>query len=969
MTIQGATIKKERIKVMQPGDYELPQTSEIHESAGAGPLDGEIVHATVHLNVDRFGDPIKSASTASLCIKSNSLLSQDNSFKCSQCHSVCAIDLLAQETPVQAGMPVNMSSRRQGICTDCWGKGRVRRILAAILNIPIIIVRLILAPFLKPQPTLPTIPSAPAPPSASSTPSAAPRPKPPRGGASVISIMIAVGCIECTPAKAMIPVNGCEISRESEVTVNNYQANQYAAQIKAVQKLIEEAILLGLDNAGISSVGWRYIKNLQRGIESGNIPEYDLNALTSLVGRARNIIIPMEWRVAFAQNPPPDIISQGDIYPFTLLDGTPVGLNFSEMAESMRLTGRPGSTKSTGGGAVLDASIAAGKSVFIIDSKGDGQFDYLCRKYPGRVLKVRIGRPGLPFFNPWQWPRQNRDYALNIFSRRDSKIVLDAAMEQGLKQNALNGARELTHAQLKDIIRNCVTPSGFILIPKDFFRSMFSVFYDVECSPLRNQIACQRGYDLREIVKQGYSVIIDTSAIAGTLQEELLVVTLLTALRQEIINDPILRARTGTQVVFFIDECTNLSAASKVPGSLPSLVHLATLVRSSSICLFAVYHSISVVHPVLNAAGIWMVTQISDGNDIFTAKKTFALTDQQAKALTSLPKGVAMVRMGNRYTEPFLATYPRIPDAVKMSDAEIDVNNAPILATLPPIVPENYRKIPVPVIVTPPVASKPVPPAATAVPPPAAPVVAPAVTMVSIAPSALDNDYMAILKDIAAKPFLNVSGRAGQLALPSGKKLNYRDMKVALDELKGQGFVDEVAVQLSPHAGPPSLMHFLTATGHAAIGSVYKPSRSGYRHDFGQRLIRDILAAKSITANIEATLPGRNKVVDIGFNCPVTSLPIAIELPVSTFHSEPDQAERDLADGWARVIEVCFTKNDLENLTKAFSAKSPNPDSRIKLSLVSGLKAVTSLSEIYDSTDFIFKVKAVKTKNKKGSAI
>lgn len=738
---------------------------------------------------------------------------------------------------------------------------------------------------------------------------------------------------------------------------------------QSVITLIQEALQYGLDDVRMAPYGARLILNLQRGMQQGCVSDYDFEALVNLVDRAKKRIIPMEWRVAFSEKPPPEIICQGDIQPFTLLDGTPVGLTFLEMTESIRSTGRPGSTKTTGACAILGASVKAGISVIIIDSKGDGQMDYLCRENPGRVLKVRIGRPDRPFFNPWQWARAIREYFLTIFSRRDSKIVLDSAIETGSKQIALSGASELTHAQLMKNIASGSVPAGFPFVPKDFFRSMFSVFYDIDCSPLRHQIACQSGYGLREICQKGYGINIDTSAIAGSLQEEFLICTLLAALRQEIINDPVLRARTGTQVIFFIDECTHLSAASKVPGGLPSLVHLSTLVRSSSICLFCVYHSMSIVHPVLNAAGIWMVSQISDGTDILNAGRTFTLMPPQAKSLTDFPKGVAMMRMGNRYTKPFIICYPRIPDPVKMTDAEIDTNNAPILATLPSIIPENYRKIPVPVTVAPPPVSAPVPPPVASVPPPAVPVGAhPAVTVTPPLTS-IDSDFRAILNDLASKPFLNVGTRAKGLALPSGKVLVFSELKSALDELKRQKFVDDVTINMAPHAGAPSLMHFLTAEGHVAIGSLNKPPRSGYLHHFGQRLIAHILSEHAIPATLEMVLSGSTKTVDVGFICPVTKLPIAIELPTSTFDMEPAQAERDLDAGWARVMVVCLNKPDQDAVIKAFARHSPNPDSRIKVCLISALKATSSLPDIYDHPDFVVKVKGTTKNRKKGSVI
>jgi hypothetical protein len=311
-----------------------------------------------------------------------------------------------------------------------------------------------------------------------------------------------------------------------------------------------------------------------------------------------------------------------------------------------------------------------------------------------------------------------------------------------------------------------------------------------------------------------------------------------------------------------------------------------------------------------------------------------------------------MMRMGNRFTEPFLVCYPRIPDPIKMADDEIDANNAPILAALPPVVPETYRKIPIPVT---PVST----PAAPHVAPPApAPTVVP-ISMAATTVAGLTNDYTAIIRDIATNRFRNVGERAGKLVLPSSATMTFSELKTALNDLEKQGFIGETVVQMAPKAGAPSLMHHLTAQGHAAVGSLYKPARGGYHHDFGQHLIQYLLASKGIKVDIEATLPGSSKHVDAGFRCPVSNLPIAIELPLSTFSSEPDQAERDLAAGWARVLVVCLNRTDLASTQKAFAASIPSPDSRIRLCLVSTLAALAP-HEIYDSPDFVVKVRNMK---------
>lgn len=952
MTINSGVFSVRRMKVLGPTDTAIPLSSEVHEPVGPDLLGAEIITKTQFAGFDVHGSPIGADTQLVFCSELKTPIAIFNAFACPICRGYYSTFYMAQEIvpdPLSAGAKPSM---RQGICKRCYDKGKTKRVVAATLRIVWVVLRFVFAPFLG-SPSDAT----------SSVNQPSQKPGLPAAGGTAVAVLLALGLLTAIGSGAAgVPGYDGVCSR-----VNEGGSMQPTPGPKEVIALIEEALLYGVDDVKLGTAGARCIRNLKAGIETGCIPEYDYQALLNLVGRAKRVILPMEWRCAFPKNPPAEIITPGDIHPVKLLDDTPVGLMFAEMAEALRSTGRPGSTKSTLSAAVLDASAASGKSIIVIDSKGDGQFDYLAAKHPGRILKVRVGRLNAPFFNVWQYLRAVRDYFLAIFSRKDSKIVLDAATEQSVKQVAISGALEVTHAQLMRNVASGATPAGFPFIPADFKRSMFSVFYDIAQSPLYPQIACQRGYELAEIVKRGYGVIIDSSSIAGTLQEEFLLCSLLTALRQEIKADPVLVAQGGTQVVFLVDECTYLAAASRVPTTaLPSLVHLATLVRSSSICLFCTYHSIATVHPVLNAAATWFVTQISDGNDIATAKKTFALSDAQAKALTGLPKGAAMMRMGNRYTEPFLVTYPRLSDPKKMTDAEIDANNAPILATLSAIVPEDYRRIRPPVVTVSSSAAVAVPAAAvaSATPPPVTAPPTPAVVP-AVSPTlalSVTTDYEAILRDIAANPFMNVSTRAGQLALPSGKALTFKALKVALDDLNAQGFIGEVAVHLAPHAGSSSLMHYLTAEGHAAIGSLHKPPRGGYQHDLGQRLIKHILAERSIPATVEQVLPGTKKTVDVGFICPVTDLPIAIELPTSTFDSEPDQAERDLAAGWARVIQVCLNKADLESLIKAFARHSPNPDSRIKLCLISALKAASALPEIYDSNAFVVKVKVNKTK-------
>jgi hypothetical protein len=704
--------------------------------------------------------------------------------------------------------------------------------------------------------------------------------------------------------------------------------------------VLNEAVRYGID-AMRGNHGAHCFRRISEAVEKGMpIDAMDYLDLKRLVERAEKIVTPMDFRLAFNKVPPPDIIGLGDIFPYTLADGTPVGVGFSEMVEHIRWTGMSGSTKTTGATATLDASIAARKSCFIIDSKGEGQLDYLCGKYPGRVLKVRIGKE--VFFNPWRYYHDIREYFLRIFYRRDSRLVADAAYDLSERQNNISGALAVMHNQLIENVVTITAPPDFPKIPQDFIRSMWSCLYDIQQSALSESIRCQKGWDLTEIIKRGYSVLIDSSAIAATSSEEFIVCSLISAIRAEIKADPDLSTRSGATAIVYIDECITLASAVRADGELPSLVHLATLVRSSGLVLICAYHSPTGVHPVLHSGYFCFACTVSNGNDLKTCQRMFCLSDMQMKALSTLPKGVAVMRMAGRFTDPILIAYPRLPISRKMTDAEVLANNGPILATLPAIVPEDY----VPVIrVSTAKASPPV--TATTAAAAAAPATAAATAIPSGTPP---NDYLIILRDLVHNPFWKVSDRASRLLMSSGKRLTINELKVRLTELEKQGFCGFLEIQVKSRNGTGGHYYFPTAAGHAAIGSIHTTGRGGDAHDFAQRFVQDILAKKGITAVIEDRLPGTSQPVDLGVRHP---MPVSLQIPISTVGSahEYRQAMDNLRYGWARVIEVCVNTGDLKKLIAEFR-KAGVTDPRISACVVADINNATMLSDIYDNASF-----------------
>ncbi|MDD4869562.1 MAG: hypothetical protein PHR77_03290 [Kiritimatiellae bacterium] len=507
-------------------------------------------------------------------------------------------------------------------------------------------------------------------------------------------------------------------------------------------------------------------------------------------------------------------------------------------------------------------------------------------------------------------------------NRWDSGSVVAHIMKLFDKEKHITGLVAPTIDYVIDKLEN-------ITLPKSLFNptlkaSAYEAFSLMQANHLgRNVMNCQVGIDWKEVWEKGLVVVIETNQLSEA-DTHFLISCILSDLRE--INDA---TPSLSDMLVIIDEGGNLVNQRWDSGNRASpLATEITLLRGSGICLAIAYHTVSGISaPVRSNSAITLVGPLGNGDDILSAALSQALTPEQRAHVPHLLPYTAIMRVsGVEYTEPYIVTWDPPDVYLDFSEAERQDINRKVMATLSPIIPVNYRTI---------VRTSSAPASPT-----------PASTPVAI------GDHRTVLRHIADHPFLNVSDHAAGITLSAGKKPTSKQLKIVLNELENLGFCGFLTIQIKSRWGRGGDFYYLTANGHAAIGSVHTPARGDYGHDYAQRYIQDLLSQKRITSVIEDILPGTSKRVDLGLTCPHTKYRVAIEIPISTFASEKSQTDADLACGWQRVIEVCLNTTDLATLKAAFKSAGGMPDPRVTACVPADIRNAPNLSEIFDNPNF-----------------
>lgn len=612
----------------------------------------------------------------------------------------------------------------------------------------------------------------------------------------------------------------------TEVIATMSNHSQTVPRLADAKAVLEEAVKRGYDRR-LGTAYFVHCRDLDIGIKMGKV---DVRALTSLLEyfQIEDTMSPTaDFHKPFLPDPDPAVISVGDMQSFETLGSGPVKYGQDEQPLQWRGFGRFGTGKTSFGYSVVHENIGHGLSCVIIDSKAV-QFDTLLTLFPGKVIKLKVGRDRI--INAWKYPDLANSMFCKMTDRHDSQTILDMGGFQLRNPAAGKKAEPVTFARLFTLLPKVRPPYGFPNIKDDLRQSLLAVFLEMYNNPLFASIDCEQGLDFAELIKHGISVIIDTSEIAGTQLEDLFVTILLLNIREDVRHDPVLRARRGHLILFLVDEASSIAASTKTftfTRGLHPFCQIVSLCRGSGISVFLCYHSPSSVPEILHSSYFMVCAGLVNGADIFAVKKAMFLNEEQARALTQLPVGHGVMIIAGRCPTPFIVKWPDFPAVAAPTEAAIAASNAAILKTLPAIIPDTCR---LDRLFAMPSASS--------------------GTVTSSIPAA-DLEYL--LKHIEMEPFLNLTDRCKALKFPSGATMTYKLLGPILEDMRTKKWIDRLNIQMSIVGGPGEYWFLLADTRIRLFGSSgLMRGGSGPAHNLLERFVHRILTGHGLVAEMEA---------------------------------------------------------------------------------------------------------------------
>jgi len=250
----------------------------------------------------------------------------------------------------------------------------------------------------------------------------------------------------------------------------------------------------------------------------------------------------------------------------------------------------------------------------------------------------------------------------------------------------------------------------------------------------------------------------------------------------------------------FRDFGTALILTSQTPSFMMDSVHANTLVK--------------------------IVGNLSSGNDIEAVASAMGLDDEVKECIHKLKRGQWIVRMSDKYTEPFLIETQDYPVSKDVSDKEVEQRLESILGQyLPRKQPEFSAKAPK-----------------------------------VIAPELSENAW-GLLVDVNQHPFRQMSTRSKEL------KLSWRRIEEAKDELLEKGMIKEVEVVLGSYRPVKYLiptsyaLSLLERLGHeTSFWSHILHSGGGFEHRLHIVFIRNLALRAGYSVQVEKALPNGKRV-------------------------------------------------------------------------------------------------------------
>ena len=335
---------------------------------------------------------------------------------------------------------------------------------------------------------------------------------------------------------------------------------------KDFQTLLERAIGCAVNIRDINPEGFSRCRRIEWHLSQGRLSIPDYRALLAVVLR-EEAKVPGGFNYRGAVRPQPtadDGLSHLPLrLPFVIADTkAPFSLSDEFCSGGVAIVGGLLTAKSVKAGHLLLVFINHGKSVFAIESKGVGEWDFVAALgYPVLLLTIGAKDSSAFFFNPLtDEGGVDEVYAqLDIFAvctqRKDSLGLAICAAKHFFETRRAGEKSQLTFAALHRILTTEIVPKTHgHLFQRQLWPSLLNTL-ESHISGFSGCLNVERGTDFETIIRNHGSLFINTSALS-LAQEEYLIAAVgwkLYDTVRRMFPNPVERQ---TRTVFFVDECS-----------------------------------------------------------------------------------------------------------------------------------------------------------------------------------------------------------------------------------------------------------------------------------------------------------------------------------------------------------------------------------------------------------------------------
>lgn len=364
-----------------------------------------------------------------------------------------------------------------------------------------------------------------------------------------------------------------------------------------------------------------------------------------------------DWKKPF--RPPPDEgsgVSDGDIQVGrTLESNIPVRLKRSELTKHACMVGMTGFGKTTLLTLIMTELMKIGVPFLGFDRKG-GQFRKLQLVHRHELLVVRVGIDQVFNFNVWPkncdrtaYLSRRSDFRAGTFERHDSQVFFNRAVNNLLPLCEPKLGIYFSEHELIRELQTMNLPPGLSL-NKALRSSQLAISDGLIQSPLGKSLHCCRGILPGELARKRISLVTETFFISN--QHDLL---LQTQFLNQCYSDLQVDASQHVdelRVVYMCDEGSHIYTNYKT--SKP-ILELQAQVRFAGIgCMVGTTSAHALADSYQGNVFAYFAFHQFNTDDIKTVARSMFLDRSQAECLTHLPRFICVVKLGDRYTKPFL---------------------------------------------------------------------------------------------------------------------------------------------------------------------------------------------------------------------------------------------------------------------------------------------------------------------------